>query len=509
MSATRALVRASLDLRGIRPSEEEFEAVEADPGALDGLLDDFVQDDRFPDRLISLYHEVYLTQTEGIDLRPNNLEADDTRFFYWEVGQEPLQIIAEVAREDLPYTTIVTADWTMANEDLAAWFPVEWTEGDTGWKKTRYTDGRPAGGVIATNGLWWRYTTTEANANRRRANALTRILVCADYLQRPIAFDQDINLLDEAAISDALHQNPTCVNCHVSLDPIAAHLFGFYWTNFTSPTEGATYHAGKETMWEDLLGTPPGWFGTPTRGFVDLGAAIAADERFPTCAVQQAFERMLRRDATVEDTDDLVALREDFISGDMRLKSLYRDIVDLDVYRAGDVDSERGVPIKMMTPDVLAASVQALTGFSWMRDEIDLMRTDQRGLRALAGGVEGVLVKRPSPAPGATVILSQAALAEEAAQSAMAEESALAQGDRRLFTEVDFTETPDTDRDAFVAQLQRLTLLALGRRVAADAPEIDDRIALWEALYAQEGSIAGAWQGVLIAFLRDPEYLLY
>ena len=120
MSATRALVRASLDLRGIRPSEEEFEAVEADPGALDGLLDDFVQDDRFPDRLISLYHEVYLTQTEGIDLRPNNLEADDTRFFYWEVGQEPLQIIAEVAREDLPYTTIVTADWTMANEDLAA-----------------------------------------------------------------------------------------------------------------------------------------------------------------------------------------------------------------------------------------------------------------------------------------------------------------------------------------------------------------------------------------------------
>ena len=44
---------------------------------------------------------------------------------------------------------------------------------------------------------------------------------------RPIQFDLDVNLLDEAAVTDALRTNPACVNCHVSLDPIASYLFGF------------------------------------------------------------------------------------------------------------------------------------------------------------------------------------------------------------------------------------------------------------------------------------------
>ena len=48
----------------------------------------------------------------------------------------------------------------------------------------RYQDGRPAAGVLATNGLWWRYRSTASNANRKRANQASRILLCQDYLVR-------------------------------------------------------------------------------------------------------------------------------------------------------------------------------------------------------------------------------------------------------------------------------------------------------------------------------------
>ena len=51
MSAVRLLSRTSLDLRGVRPTEAEIEAVETDPAALDGLVDSFLDDDRFPERL--------------------------------------------------------------------------------------------------------------------------------------------------------------------------------------------------------------------------------------------------------------------------------------------------------------------------------------------------------------------------------------------------------------------------------------------------------------------------
>ena len=64
MAPVALLTRASLDLRGTRPTDDEIAAVEADPAALDGLLDGFLQDERFGDRVVDLYSELYLTRSE-------------------------------------------------------------------------------------------------------------------------------------------------------------------------------------------------------------------------------------------------------------------------------------------------------------------------------------------------------------------------------------------------------------------------------------------------------------
>ena len=59
---TPLLVRASLDLRGVRPTVEELDWVRTDPSTLDNYLEAYLQDARFGDRVLSLFGNVYRTQ---------------------------------------------------------------------------------------------------------------------------------------------------------------------------------------------------------------------------------------------------------------------------------------------------------------------------------------------------------------------------------------------------------------------------------------------------------------
>lgn len=501
MDPVPAIVRTSLDLRGVRPSPDEVAAVEADPAALDGLVDDFLDDPRFEGRVRDLWAEIYLTRAPSIYVNAASFGLSDEPGFQRSTGEEALAILGYVAANDLPWTEIVTGDWTMADETLASIWPVEREPGD-GFTKARYTDGRPAAGVLATNSLWWRYGTTTSNANRKRANTASRILLCNDYLVRPLEFDRNVNLLDEEAVEQAITENPSCVNCHQSLDPFASYFFGFWWYDPGNTLEIVRYFPEREGRWEDYTGVAPSFYGKPGYNLRDLGQQIAADHRFPTCAVEQAWELLLRRDALGSDTDTLVRHRDAFIEGGLTMKALMRSIVADPRYRAGATDVEGYVPTKMMTPDLLASAVADLTGYTWTYADYDLLRNDTVGYRTLAGGADGYAVTAPSTSPNATVVLVQQRLAEAAAWYVVENEPA------RLFT-VDFTETPETARDAMVAQLQALHLAVFGRRVAADGPEVDAGLALWSDLYSVETDARAAWAGVLSVLLRDPDFLLY
>jgi hypothetical protein len=188
MSPVDLLIRSSLDLRGVRPTVVELDQIEAEPEALDALIEGFVDDPRFEGRVRDLWAEILLTRADVFPLADSNFGLDNEAGFTQAVGEEALRLIGRVASEDRPWTEIVTADWTMANEMLEAIWPLERQEGE-GWVEANYTDGRPHSGVLTTNSLMWRYTTTPSNANRRRANAISRIFLCNDYLDRPINFD--------------------------------------------------------------------------------------------------------------------------------------------------------------------------------------------------------------------------------------------------------------------------------------------------------------------------------
>ena len=48
------LTRASLDIRGVRPNAEDVERIHQTPDDLDTLIDGYLQDQRFPRRVMDL-----------------------------------------------------------------------------------------------------------------------------------------------------------------------------------------------------------------------------------------------------------------------------------------------------------------------------------------------------------------------------------------------------------------------------------------------------------------------
>ena len=51
------LTRISMDVRGIRPSVEDVDTVIADASVLDSLVDEYLEDPRFPERIVDLYSD--------------------------------------------------------------------------------------------------------------------------------------------------------------------------------------------------------------------------------------------------------------------------------------------------------------------------------------------------------------------------------------------------------------------------------------------------------------------
>ncbi|MFT6145502.1 MAG: hypothetical protein ACJAZO_003779 [Myxococcota bacterium] len=507
LPANELLTRLSLDIRGVRPSADEYERVLDDPEAIEVLVDDYLQDPGFGPRVMDLWSEVYLTRSEGYEVGPDSFSVTAAAF-YSSIGEEPLRILERVATEDLPYTDVVTADWTMANPTTASLWQTDYPTAQTGWQPAQYTDGRPHSGILTTNGMWWRYGSTDSNANRKRANQVSRIFLCNDYLVRPIDFDRNVNLLDQDAVEDALRTNPGCVNCHVSLDPLASYFWGFYYVDSESAVDTVPYHPEREAQWRTRTGVAPGFYGEPGYTLADLGQQIAADNRFPECAVQQTWELFLRRDAAELDAQSLSRHRDAFLSDGMTLRSLIRSVVDSPEYRSGPTDEAGYVPRKMATAALLSSQIEGLTGFTWTRNGIDVMSSDRVGFQTLAGAPDGDTVTASSRIPNATLLLVQERLAEAAATT-VARQDQEDPANARLFERIDFTETPDTDRTVMVEQVQDLHLAVYGRRIAPDGPETDANLALWSELYGVTHDTKTAWAGVLAVLLRDPDFLFY
>jgi hypothetical protein len=516
MEPERLAARIKLDLLGERPTDAELSAVEtaADPYAeIDTLTERWLADEGFEALLVSRFADQYRTRADhyvvGADGDAQFLDETYKALFQRSVGEEPLRFLARVAADDLAWTESLTADWSMGNDKLLTHFPMTEIQGGRvssgDWRPVRYSDGRPAAGVLATNGLWWRYTSTADNRNRGRAAALSRILLCDHRYEAPVDFTSGDPSLPAG---ERLVSDPACVGCHATIDPLASTLYGFWRTHPESYTEALRYYPSREQDWQRYTGVEPGYYGQEAPSLWHVSRAVVADPRFLTCAVDTTWSFYLGRTATLGETDRASADREAFLDGSLRYRSLVRAVLGNPYYRSDDPTHTGTTGPKRLGPDQLAAAVEALTGYRWtVEGGIDAVVNDDHGFRILAGGVDGILVTEAPETDSATIRLVHQRLAEAAASYAVAAEASLDPSARTLLTELpNLSESPTDERAR--AQLRALVRRIHTRSPGTDSEDITRLLTLYRAL-EEDSSPQEAWSGCIAALLQHPDFGSY
>jgi hypothetical protein len=514
LDSPRLLRRLSLDIRGSLPGIEELDAVEASPDAVWEYRDQYLEDPRFEEWFVQVLADRWKTAVNAYLINYFEylefVHQQEMEYpFERSVAEEPLRLMAHVAASDAPWSEIVTADYTYSNEILASVWPVDYP-GEEGWMLSRYTDNRPAAGVLATNGLWWRYYTTVSNLNRGRAAAIAKLLLCEDYLSRPISFSNQISLVDASGIESALHSNPYCMGCHSAIDPIASSIFGFYPAGEYNGPEMHTYHPEREVLGKTLLGVEPGWYGQPVEGLKELGQRIAEDPRFLRCSAQSAAEMFWKRPVEEGDFERIESLRQVFLLEGGKMKPLIQAVTETAVYQAGSLDEQataleeaNETTLRMVTASLLGSMIEELTGWRWWSGGFDQLNNDTYGFRLLGGGLDGSYVNRLQQTPGVTWNLVVERVAQGAAQVVVEQE--LAQGgEHRFFGNITLETAPGSPE--FEAEAERLHWRLYA--VRADDGWLSEISSLYGEVQAAAGS-AAAWEATVSAMLRDPLFVGY
>ena len=531
LTPTQHLTRASMALRGLRPSIADLKAVDADPTLLPAIVDRYLGSPEFGETIKELENESLLLRIEQATLTfplPPTLPTATALDINGSVFDEPLQLIADIVMSDQPYTKIVTADYTLTNNVVQAIWGLPHTGPADQWSRASATDGRGAAGILGIEAMYHRWRSTGFNYNRGRANMISRSLLCHDYLHADIDVDTTVDLSDPDVVANAVVANPSCAGCHQTLDPLASYLFPFRGTiNLVALNNGtATYPIGGytpalETRWRTTNKRPPMFFGTPATNLAGLGQAIADDPRFARCTAMR-FASYLTEVPRDKLSGAWVAhLQAELVAANFSAKKLARSIVLSDEFRvSSDTDpaaAETVVGAQKARPDQLERMLRDLTGFRWTTTTAaklrgipygvpDLLKSDLVGFRVLGGGIDSYFVTEPVHTMNATSSLVAKSAAAAAADFVVEHDFTVPAAQRTLFVAAAVT---DTDEAHIRAQLAHLHARLYGELVAPTSSEVDDSFALFTDALAAAGNPRRAWMLTLIGMLSDFRSLFY
>ena len=547
LSEADRLIRISMALRGRRPTASEIDDVEADPAALDAIVDGYLDDPAFGETIRDLHNEALLVLVDYLIFPAGFPPLGPTAGYdYYEFNraltEAPLRLVEHVVMNDRPYGEIVTADYTVADEQVAAVWGL--ADGEPGeWVETRWEDGRGNAGVLSDSWLFQRHGSTASNANRGRANAISRALLCYDFAERDIVLDVDIDLADPEAVAHAVEQNQACASCHQGLDPLASFFQDYIPQFLPSEILEVAVDENSQTyplpsyypgVFTEVLGVPMrdrGFFGAPGEDLPALGRMIADDPRFSACAARRFVAYFHQLDLTEVPQPLEAEFQSVLIDSGMDAKALAKAIVLDERFAAShvvlddDAAQELGpvddvVGVKKARPLQLRQLFEDLTGFRWRSDlnvidspdlpyglgHVDLMDDSFLGYAVLAGGLDAVYVTRPSHTYSASTSLVLRTLAQLAAGFVVDADFALPAGQRRLLGEV---ESATIDEPAIRNQLVALHLRLYGARIEPSSLDADDSWALWSAAHEHSGDPTQAWKVTLTALLQDLRIAYY
>ena len=277
--ARKTLRRAALIFAGRNPTDAEYAAAQRGGAALRATIRGLMKGPEFHEFLIRGANDRLLTDRETapilnqfelqfVDFTNENYrrraatrasgsarEAQATEEWYNSVQygarRAPLELIAHVVENDLPYTEILTADYIMANpwaaraygaatkfanpKDVHEFRPSQivryYRKGD-GFKHEYDTDveaprvldagplitDHPQAGILNTKAFLQRYPTTATNRNRARSRWTYYHFLNLDIEKSASRTTDPVALADT---NNPTLLNPACTVCHRVLDPVA------------------------------------------------------------------------------------------------------------------------------------------------------------------------------------------------------------------------------------------------------------------------------------------------
>ena len=297
-----------------------------------GILASTLPDQR-PEEYRDFHEKPYLTR------------GDASWEVRWAIGQEPLELIAHVIMNDLPYGEILTADYTMVNAftDLAyradSGFSHDFADERGFYDRSEFTVFRPGyndgyvpideyhfsdengwvsefsdyfevphAGILSTQAWLARYPSTDTNRNRARARWTYFHFLGVD-IEKSAPRSTDPDAL--ADTNNPTMNNTACTVCHARLDPVAGAYQSFgdsggyldQWGGRDSLSEsykhpewfggeeGSTLYQQGDTWYRDMR--PPGLEGEAEGDdspYLDslqwLSEQIVADPRFAPATVR-------------------------------------------------------------------------------------------------------------------------------------------------------------------------------------------------------------------------------
>lgn len=524
LSPSEQLLRVSMAIRGTRPSLEDIEEITADPGVLEGKVDEYLDSQDFGATIRDLYNEALKLRVPPAIFpagfaATGVLSGETLQRINVSVTEAPLRLIEKIVLDDLPLTEIVTADHVMADGMVAQVWGLPYTGNGTSWEETRYEDGRPHAGILSDSWLYTRHSSTFSNKNRGRANAIARGLLCHDYTERHVELDATIDLSDPQQVANAIEANPSCASCHQTLDPLAA-FFGSYYPLFVPSFLTAYPFEGYAPELSPLFTVKdPGYFGYPGGDAQHLGQMIAEDPRFAVCQAKRFysyFTQVPLNQVPQEVISQLTPVLTEHWNAKELVKAIVLDPHFLVSHRTRDDEPEDAPTMLKARPWQLASAVADLTGFRWQSSidfnlgygpigGVDLMTDALFGFEVISGGIDSVNVALPSHTMTATANVVLRGLAERAAEHVV-DSDAQYPDSAKLFRDLTPSETDET---AVRSQLVSLHAAIFALDVASDSPEVDDAYQLFAQALTASGDAERAWKLTISALLQHPRMAFY
>ena len=453
------LRRLALSLANRLPSDEEEALV--DEQGLDGvatILDQMLESEAFVERIKEGFDDILMTRgytaVAGAVL---SYFFFPTRHWHQELyvppesylivnqyeealRREPVELIAHVVRNNLPFSEILTADYTMVSPFTARGYGVfesiqnQFSNPDdpfefipttlpvrvhrNGTTQISPTGHYPHAGVLTTPQFLHRYQSTDTNRNRARARHFYKLFLGFDIMTSAPA-------VSDSAATTAMFAQPTleapeCVSCHQMIDPIAG-LFQDY------NNEGE-FHFRDVPWFTDMFSS--GFEGV-VRPLADMGRPLqwlaeqsVQDERFAVAMAEHAyyiltqeklltipqandenFAALLRGYQAQREAIHTAAIR--FRTSAYQFKELFRSLIFSNFYRAdgveATVDPQRLTEFyalglgALLTPEQLIRKVDIIFG-----EILPMDRTNpdqRRSTYLLYGGIDYNQVTERSTVP--------------------------------------------------------------------------------------------------------------